>query len=589
MTTRALSIVHRVSIPAPRSHVLHVETTLSGDVPPELVLFMPVWSPGSYLVREYARHVEGVATEAPATLVKIRKNAWRLRPGDAGRAVVRYRVHAHELSVRTSHVDETHAFLAGAAVFLGIEGGEDVGARVVLDAPREWRVATSLPPSPDSGFLARDFHALVDSPIEVGTHREERFEACARPHRYAIWPPGAVGDADVKRLVADTRTIVETEARLFAGSLPYDAYDFLLRLSSRARGGLEHAASAALIVPATAFQTRDGYLDLLSLVAHELLHAWNVKRIVPAGLARLRYQEECYTRLLWWFEGATSYYDWRVLRTSRLCSVEEYLDHLAGEIAHVEQTPGRLVQSLEDASFDAWIKLYRPDENTVNTAISYYRKGEIVCAMLDVELRARSDGRASLDDVLALLWKEHGLTGTPVPEDGMPSIFERATGVDVRDRLDAWVRAPGEVDVAATLAKVGVRVERGPRSDAPSASLGARVRSEGGRTMVVSVLRDAAAWRGGIDSGDELLALGGVRIEGGSVEGALRGRAAGDEVDVLVGRDGRVLTRRVALDPPRHERVRLLADRDAPPAARARFAAWLGEPHPAWTHPGGPS
>src|ERR1700722_5283304 len=216
-----LSVVHRVAIPAPQTHVIHVETTIAGELPGELVLFMPVWTPGSYLIREYSRQVEGLQVDAPAECRKIRKNAWRVCARGAGRAVVRYRVYANELTVRTSHVDDTHAFLVGAGLFTGIEGHESLGARVEISAPRGWRVVTSLPPSPAGGHEAADFDALIDSPFEVGTHREERFAAAGKPHRYAIWPGGALGDIDVKRLVEDTRAVVEQKARLFRRALPH--------------------------------------------------------------------------------------------------------------------------------------------------------------------------------------------------------------------------------------------------------------------------------------------------------------------------------------------------------------------------------
>jgi predicted metalloprotease with PDZ domain len=248
-----------------------------------------------------------------------------------------------------------------------------------------------------------------------------------------------------------------------------------------------------------------------------------------------------------------------------------------------------MVQSLEDASFDAWIKLYRPDENSINSAISYYRKGELVCALLDIEIRARTRGKASLDRVLPLLWEEHGARGVPVPEDGMQALFERAAGVPLGDLFDAWIRTATEVDFATSLAKVGLAVERTSRADGPTASLGLRVRTEQGRALVASVTRDAAAWRAGIDPGDEIVAVGGARVEGGNVEATLRGRAPGDPLDVLLTRDGRVLQRRVALDPPRPDKVKLVASRDAVPAARAAFASWLGEPHPTWTGHGGHS
>ncbi len=580
MAASQLSIVHRLAIPAPQTHVVEVETVLAGGLPDELVLFMPVWAPGSYLVREYARPVEGVAVEAPARVPQIRKNAWRIEARGAARVVVRYRVYANELTVRTSPVDETQAFLVGAGIFLGVEGHLDAGARVELDAPAAWRVATSLK-FVDGAFHATDFDTLVDSPIELGTHREERFDVLGVPHRYSIWPADGVPERKVAQLVTDTTAILAREAALFGGAFPYDAYELLLHLSPRARGGLEHRASAALIAAPAAFTSRAGYLDVLSLVAHEVFHAWNVKRIRPAGLTPYRYEEECYTRLLWWFEGATSYYDWRVLALAGVCTVEEYLDHLAGELAYLDATPGRLVQALEETSFDAWIKLYRPDENSTNSTVSYYRKGEVVCALLDLEMRARTGGRKTLDHVVAHLWTEYGVRARPVPEDGMQAIFEHVAGVPMGDLFDAWIRSAAEVDPAAALARVGLVVERSSRAEAPGCSLGVRVRMDGSRAFVASVTRGSAAARGGIDAGDELLGVGGARVEGG-VDATLRGRVQGDVVEVLVSRDGRILTRRVTLDAARLDVVKLVASRDAPPAARTALQAWLGAPHPAW-------
>jgi predicted metalloprotease with PDZ domain len=271
-----------------------------------------------------------------------------------------------------------------------------------------------------------------------------------------------------------------------------------------------------------------------------------------------------------------------VLARSGVCSVEEYLEHLAGEIAYLEGTPGRLVQALEETSFDAWIKLYRPDENSTNSTVSYYRKGEVVCALLDLEVRARTAGRVTMDHVLSHLWTEYGARERPVPEDGMQAIFERVAEVPLGDLFDAWIRSAAEVDPTATLARVGLTVERSARSDAPPCSLGLRVRTEGNRAYVASVMRGGAAARAGIDPGDEVLGVGGVRVEG-NIDATLRGRAPGDAVDVLVAREGRILTKRLVLDGPRLDVVKLVASPEATPAARAAFLAWLGAPHPTWT------
>ena len=586
----ALSIVQRLTIADPKSHFVHVETCVSDDegLPDPLVLYMPVWTPGSYLVREYSRNVESLAAEPPARARKVRKNAWRVDSGGAKRLIVRYRVYANELTVRTSHVDETHAFLVGACLFFAVEGAEDSGVEVDIEVPRGWRIATSLPVAPPDGsgryrLRAPDFDTLVDSPMELGTHREELFRAAGTPHRYSIWPATAISDADARRLVKDTTAIVELEASLFGGTLPYERYELLLHLSPRGRGGLEHASSAALVASPATFTTRDAYLDLLSLVAHECFHAWNIKRIRPAGLEPYRYEQECYTRLLWWFEGGTSYYDWRVLALSRLCSVDEYLEHLGAEIAYLERTPGRLVHALEDASFDAWIKLYRPDENSANSSVSYYRKGEVVCALLDLELRARTGGRATLDLVLAHLWNEYGAKKRAVPEDSMQEIFERASGAKLGDLFDAWIRSSDEIDFRPILGHVGLGIDRSVRPDGPPCSLGVRLQSDGGRAVVAAVVRGTAAWHAAIDPGDEILGVAGTRVDGARLEGVLSRFSAGETVEVLVARDGRLVTTRATLDPPAPDRVKVVARADASPAARAAFTAWLGRPHPTWS------
>jgi predicted metalloprotease with PDZ domain len=595
----AFTLRYELSIADARAHLLSVRAVLGSDAPfaAPSIFYMPVWTPGSYLVREYARHVEGVlafADGAPCSPVKIRKNAWRAGHEGASEISLRYLVYSNELTVRTNHLDDTHALLTGAALFVAVEGHESLPAKVEILLPDGWNVMTALPrltegPSEKGRvrLLAKDYDTLVDSPLELGHFRAEQFEAKGVLHAGAFGPAERVDDAQVATLLRDFAKIVATESGWFGDKVPYDRYTALLHLSPRTRGGLEHLSSAALIASSGAFATRDSYLDLLSLLAHELFHAWNVKRIRPGGLSPYRYQEENYTRLLWWFEGATSYYDWRTLLVSGLCTSEEYLDHLASEIAALDRTPGRLVQSLEQASFDAWIKLYRPDENSENSSVSYYRKGEIVCALLDLEIRTRSGGRASLDKVLSHLWKHYGAVGRPVPEDAMQALMEEASGVSLGDLFDAWIRRPGELDYDRVLGQVGLRLEREASSavrvgesaldvkKAPRAALGLRLRNESHRTVVAAVARGGAAQLAGIDPGDELISIGGRRIEAGAVDAALSPHAPGEEVEVSASRDGRIVSLKVRLEEARPEKVRIVRRPDASDEARALGVAWL--------------
>lgn len=571
-----LRLHHRVHLVDAKAHLIEVETTVTSEspLPAPLVLAMAVWTPGSYLVREYARHVEGVeATGGHAR--KIRKNAWQVEHDAARELTFRYRVYANDLTVRTNHVDASHLYLNGACTFFAVEGHERAPAEITFAVPESFRAATALPKAPGKQltFVAKDYDTLVDSPIEVGDFREGSVTACGVPHRFAVWPPDAITQENLDKLLGATKTIVETEARFFGGTLPFPDYTFILHLSPRGRGGLEHRASTTLLAPQSSFDTRDSYLDLLSLVAHEYFHLWNVKRLRPAGLFPYRYDRENYTRLLWWFEGATSYYDWRTLRLAKLCSESEYLDHLAHEISYLDGTPGRLVHPLEEASFDAWIKLYRPDENSPNSTVSYYRKGELVNALLDAEIRARTNGARSLDDVLALLWSRYGKDERPVPEEAMQSIFEESAGVPLGDLFDAWIRGTVEVDAAATLKKVGLAVERSPKE---GAALGVRTRESGGRVTVQAVLRGSAAHAAGVDAGDEIVAIGERRVEGASVESITSKLAPGTATEILIARDGRLRTLPITLEAPREKRTKIVPATDATDTEKALLRGWIG-------------
>ena len=589
-------VTHHIALADGHAHLLSVRTTvrLTGGepLPSPLTAFMPVWTPGSYLVREYARHVEGFAALADGKSVphaKARKNAWRIEHGGATTVTWSYLVYANDLSVRTNHVDTTHAYWNGAATLLALEGAADLGARVVVDMPAEWKVATPLeidrsaPPGPPT-FRAKTFDELCDSPFECGRLIERSFVAHRKAHRIAAWDNEDARAVDWDKLATDTQTIIETEAALIAGArspedaLPYDRYTFLWHVSPRARGGLEHRTSSTLMAKPVSFQSRTGYLDVLSLIAHEFFHLWNVKRIRPAGLAPYRYEAENHTRLLWWFEGATSYYDWRTLLLAKLCTAGEYLHHLAEEIARLEDTPGAEVHSLEESSYDAWIKAYRPDESSLNTTVSYYLKGEIVCALLDLELRRRTDCRVSLDDVVRHLYWDYGATDKPVPEGQLPAIFRELAGASFDDCFLRWVRGKERVEVNEIFARVGLRLERSTRKDGPPAAIGARLKLEGGRAVVDAVPRGGAAHKAGLDTKDEIIAIAGRRLPEERLELPLHGLSPGARVSVLVARDGWLKTIELVLDPPPRPDAKIVARSDADEAARTLYEAWMGEP-----------
>ncbi|HMJ52716.1 MAG TPA: PDZ domain-containing protein [Polyangiaceae bacterium] len=609
-------IAHHLSIADAHAHLLAVETTVKraggGPLPASLTFFMPVWTPGSYLVREYARHIESLTASAdgrPAAHGKIRKNAWQVDTAGASSVTVKYRLYANDISVRTNHADATHAYWNGAATYLGLEEAPSAGARVVVHMPDDWQIATALAeetrnastanphaalqaavsagfPHAGRAFVAHTFDELCDAPFECAKLIERSFVAHGKTHRIAAWDNADARAVDWDKIAADSKTIVEAEAKLVAGdrpaeqALPYERYLFIWHVTPRGRGGLEHRDSTTLTVKPSSFQSRSGHLDILSLIAHEFFHLWNVKRIRPGGLFPYRYQQENYTRMLWWFEGATSYYDWRSVRLAKLCTAAEYLHHLAEEIARLMDTPGAGVHSLEEASFDAWIKAYRPDENSLNSTVSYYLKGEIVCALLDIELRHRTRGARCLDDVVRHLYWTYGAKDVPLPEGELAAIVHQIAGVSLDDCFTRWVEGVEPLDVEAVLAKVGLMLERSTRRDALPSSLGVRLRLDAGRTIVEAVPRGTAAHRAGIDPGDEIIAIADHRLPEGRLDLPLHGLSPGTTVPVLIARDARIRTLDVTLSPPVPTEAKLIPLPNAPDSARNLYEKWLEDPFP---------
>ncbi len=578
---------YRLSMPEPHSHLFHVEAAIDapgGDVD----LVFPVWTPGSYLVREYARHVEGLAAEdgdgAPLQLDRLDKHRVRVRAAGVGRAVVRFRVYANELSVRTAHLDGTHGYVNGAAVFPYVAGRERAPHVVEVVPPAGWRVSTALEGGPTT-FTARDYDELADSPLEIGEHRLVRFTALGRPHELAIW---GRGNLDEGRLAGDARTIVETLAALMGG-LPYDRYVFIVHLTEKRRGGLEHARSTTLNVGRNAFFPREAYEETLGLLAHEFFHLWNVKRLRPAALVPYDYGREQYTRLLWWFEGATSYYENLALARAGILEPKRWLKVLGQALTALERTPGARKMSAEEASFLAWVKHYRPDENTPNSAVSYYLKGELVALALDLVLRGR--GR-SLDDLLLTLYARYA--GEGVPEDGVEDVLaELIGGEDARGFFDRFVR--GTHPLHLDLGVVGVRLRR-RAAQAFDDKGGTPAKNENGRPpagflgvdlelgpklVVQSVREGSPAHAAGLYAGDELVAEDGFRVDRNALWDRLCERGPGGKLLLTVFRRDELVDVAVVLGPSAEDTVWLEPDPDATPGQRTAFEAWAGGRWPA--------
>jgi len=535
------AIRYRVTPFDPNAHLFEVALEIDNPDPSGQILELPVWIPGSYMIREFARHIvtiEATRGGRPVSIEKLDKCRWRVQ-GGKGPVALRYEVYAWDLSVRGAHLDSSHGFFNGTSVFLRVAGREDERCGLELVPPPaelglDWRVATTLPsagasPGAFGSYCAPDYDALIDHPVEMGQFSLTRFSAGGATHEIAIT---GRHDTDCERLARDLRRVCAAQARLFepgTGRAPFDQYMFQVTAVGEGYGGLEHRNSTALItrrddLPWPGMRgTPEGYRRFLGLCSHEYFHAWHVKRIKPQAFVRYALGSENYTRLLWIFEGFTSYYDDLMLTRAGVITQTEYLGSLAHTIGQVIKSPGRFRQSLAESSHDAWIKYYRQDENAPNAIVSYYAKGALLALCLDALIRTQTQGTASLDDVMRLLWQRYGRdfydrdghigsAARGLPEDGFAEIVREATGLSVARILSRWVEGTGDLPLAQSLKELGIRMSLKSQDNA-AARLGLRLSESGGRLRVTSVIQDGTANRAGVSAGDEIVAINGIRAD----------------------------------------------------------------------------
>jgi len=580
-------IQHTLRFPETRNHYLEVESLVPTEGAPELELMMAVWTPGSYLVREYARNIEtltAAAASGPLQVRKTAKNRWRVETGGAASVVVGYRLYAREMSVRTNWVDGDQALLNGAATFLTRVDDLARPHEVRLELPAGWSESvTALPRHPDGEphhYRAPDFDTLVDSPIMAGNPVVHDFEAGGVHHRLANL--GGAPFWDEAASARDAQKIVEAAQALW-GVVPYDDYVFLNAILERG-GGLEHKGSTLMLTSRWRSRDPEGYRKWLSLVSHEFFHTWNVKRLRPAALGPFDYETENPTRSLWIAEGLTSYYGDLLLWRSGLLTRTQYLKELSGEIESLQTGPGRLVQPLEEASFDAWIKHYRPDENSRNSAVDYYGKGAVVGFLLDARIRRLTDGDRSLDDVMRAAWARYSGARGYTPEE-FRAVVSEVAGADQSAWLQRALDTTEELDYAEALAYYGLRFadpdakKKGKDEDEderPIAWLGLEAEPRAGRLVVTRVARDTPAWQAGVSPEDEVLALDGFRVAAEGWEERLKQYAPGDEARLLVARRERLVEIPVAFEEKPAERWKLEVDPASGPAVKARLEALGG-------------
>lgn len=532
-------IYYTVRIPAPQTHYVEVDARVPTAGQPNIELAMAVWTP--YVIREYAKNLEAVAARTsggrPLAIEKSRKNRWRIATGGADPVMVSYRVYCHVMGVQDNWVDDEFALLNGAPTFLTLAGQ---GARphdVQIVLPPAWKTtATGMPPVSGSPhhYRAPDYETLVDSPIVAGNPEIHEFAVEGKPH-YLV-DVGEDGVFDGRQAAQDLARIVHQDAVMWGG-LPYGQYLFLNMLTGGG-GGMEHSNSTALMSDRWHTRTRRKYLRWLDLASHEFFHAWNVKRLRPAELTPGEYETEPYTASLGIAEGFTSYYAPLIVRRAGLSSEEELLASLSRTIRELQTTPGRLVQSLSQSSFDTWIKFYRPDENSGNTAISYYTKGAVAGFLLDARVRTATGGARSLDDVMRV-----ALARNPQSAGYTPAAFRAAASEVAGTDLSAWFArvfdSTAELDYREALDWFGLRFA--VESPNQQAWLGADTKVEDGRLVVERVPRGTPAYDAGLDTADEIVGFADFRVRAADWDRQLANYRPGDNLPLLLARRGRLL------------------------------------------------
>ncbi|WP_291722364.1 M61 family metallopeptidase [Bernardetia sp.] len=533
----AQTIHYKISFPAPQTHYAKVEIEVN-DIPKDkesLDFVMPVWAPGSYLIREFAKGVESVTSDASIT--KTSKNVWRVETKGKSSVKLMYDVYGFEHSVRTSFIDASHAALIPTSIFMYVDGMKNETATLEIEKPSYWKtISTSLKnkDGKENTFEVPNYDILADSPIEIGNQEILTFEAAGVKHSVVMYGQGNYNKGQITK---DMAKVVEAATKVW-GENPAEDYKFIVHNSKHGGGGLEHLNSTSLVVDRMSYGTERGYLGFLGLVAHEYFHLWNVKRLRPFALTNYDYTQEQNTNLLWIFEGFTSYYDELLLTRAGFVSEEGYLKTLSGNISATENKKGRHVQPVTEASFDAWIKAYRPNENSGNTTVSYYGQGSVYAAMLDLMIIEATDAEKNLDDVMRYLYNEYykkqkrGFTDAEfqaavgkIAGKPFPSFFENV------------VYGTQMPDYATYLGYAGLKLMVGENKS--KATLGIRTIESGNNLIVRSTERDGAAYKQGLNVNDEVISADGFRVtSNGELSEILHYKNVGDEVELVIARDG---------------------------------------------------
>lgn len=595
------SIEYSITPLRPEAHVFRVVCSLEQPAADGQRFSLPAWIPGSYLVRDFARHVISVSAQCEGealTVTKTGKQTWACEPC-AGRLEISCDIHAHDTSVRAAYLDTRRGFFNGTSVFLRPENTRDWPCRVTIGPPPEpqgttWQVASTLVPVDvnDNGFgayQASSYDDLIDHPVAMGEVELLDFFVQGKPHGIALL---GRHDADGARLTRDLEQVCTQHARLF-GELPVEGYLFLAQVTGEGYGGLEHrdccvlqVARNSLPAPGTTVDKRpDEYLNMLGLCSHEYFHLWNVKRIRPRAVAESDLLQEAHFRDLWAYEGVTSYYDDLALVRADILAAETYLENIARLTTRLEQSPGRLHQSLADSSFDAWTKFYKPDANSPNSIVSYYGKGAIVALCLDLNLRRSSRNRLSLDQVMQQAWARFGSPDIPVPDGGLERLVVEMGGPAFAEFFERYVHGTEDPPLTTLLSEFAVTCRRMPADEAGKdpalklAALGVRLEASTSEARVKNVIENTNAQTAGLSPGDVLVAIDGLRVTPANLPTRLERIPPGVHATLQFFREDELLSTELEIPRRRSRPWRFSLNADAPEAALRRRKAWLGGSH----------
>ena len=598
-------IRYQVNSMSSQAHVFQVTMTVTETDPEGLILYLPAWIRGSYMIRDFARNIltlKAQCGDKNLAVHKLDKQTWSVEPC-GGTLIIRYQVYAWDLSVRAAHLDTTHAYFNGPSLFLGVQGREQEACECQLIAPESatmdhWRVATAMPVQEvDSrgfgSYRLPDYEALLDHPVEIGELETYSFQVRDALHRFSV---KGGQRADFARICGDLTKICAKHVELF-DDLPATEYLFLLWVVGEGYGGLEHRNSTSLMCsredlphPAESGMT-EGYRRLLGLCSHEYFHLWNVKRITPLVFQQYGTQQEVYTRQLWVFEGITSYYDDLALIRSGVIDLKNYFTLLAETITRVIRGSGRLKQTLEESSFDAWTKFYKQDENAPNAIVSYYTKGSLFALALDLHIRLHTAGDFSLDAVMRRLWQDHGRSNVGVPERGFEQLAEAVTGLDLKAFFQQGVRSTQDLPLADLLEPFGVLMrlvpaqsiaDKGRVLDKPfdpevpaKPVLGAVLTMKNNEINLLQVFDGAAAQEAGLSAGDVIVAVDGLRMNDKQLERYIATTLPGKSVRVHLFRLDRLLVFDLTPRPAPEDTCVFYLPESVSVEQRERLNAWL--------------